>query len=54
VLTNFTGSWHTVYAVGCGMNIVAALLGFFVLRPIINERLKPTARPSPSQMPLAA
>jgi OFA family oxalate/formate antiporter-like MFS transporter len=39
VLTHFTGSWHTVYIVGCGMNVIAALLGFFVLRPIINARL---------------
>jgi len=54
VLTSLTGSWHTVYAVGCGMNVVAALLGFFVLRPIINERLKPAAKPASSQMPLAA
>lgn len=40
VLTQTTGNWHLVYAVGCGMNVVAALLGFFVLKPIINERLK--------------
>ncbi len=40
VLTHFTGSWHAVYAIGCGMNVVAALLGFLVLRPIINSRLK--------------
>ncbi len=40
VLTHATGSWHAVYAVGCGMNVVAALLGFFVLRPTINARLK--------------
>jgi len=39
VLTSFTGSWHAVYAVGCAMNVVAALLGFFVLKPIINSRL---------------
>ena len=39
VLTHYTGSWHAVYVVGCGMNVVAALLGFFVLRPIINARL---------------
>jgi MFS transporter, OFA family, oxalate/formate antiporter len=39
VLTHFTGSWHAVYAVGGGMNAVAALLGFFVLRPLINRRL---------------
>jgi OFA family oxalate/formate antiporter-like MFS transporter len=40
VLTHATGSWVAVYAVGCGMNVVAALLGFFVLRPVINARLK--------------
>jgi OFA family oxalate/formate antiporter-like MFS transporter len=39
LLTHMTGSWHAVYAVGCGMNVVAALLGFFVLRPVINSRL---------------
>ncbi|MGN6462982.1 MAG: oxalate/formate MFS antiporter [Pseudolabrys sp.] len=45
VLTAYTGSWHAVYVVGCGMNVVAALLGFFVLRPMINRRLQPaTAR----------
>ncbi|MGH7097821.1 MAG: oxalate/formate MFS antiporter [Stellaceae bacterium] len=40
ILTAMTGSWHAVYAVGCGMNVIAALLGFFVLRPVINTRLK--------------
>jgi OFA family oxalate/formate antiporter-like MFS transporter len=40
VLTHATGSWHAVYALGCVMNVVAALLGFFVLRPVINQRLK--------------
>jgi OFA family oxalate/formate antiporter-like MFS transporter len=40
VLTHYTGSWHAVYGVGCGMNVVAALLGFFVLRPLIKARLR--------------
>ncbi|HXS39789.1 MAG TPA: oxalate/formate MFS antiporter [Stellaceae bacterium] len=40
LLSQATGSWHAVYAVGCLMNLTAALLGFFVLRPIINSRLK--------------
>jgi MFS transporter, OFA family, oxalate/formate antiporter len=40
VLTHFTGSWHAVYTVGCLMNVVAVILGFFVLRPVINARLK--------------
>jgi OFA family oxalate/formate antiporter-like MFS transporter len=39
VLTHATGSWHAVYTVGCVMNVVAALLGWFVLRPVINTRL---------------
>ncbi len=45
VLTHVTGSWHAVYAVGCGMNVVAALLGFFVLRPVINSRLSSRSSP---------
>jgi OFA family oxalate/formate antiporter-like MFS transporter len=40
LLSQATGSWHAVYAVGCLMNVTAALLGFFVLRPVINSRLK--------------
>jgi MFS transporter, OFA family, oxalate/formate antiporter len=40
ILTHATGSWHAVYTVGCLMNVAAALLGFFVLRPAINARLK--------------
>src|SRR5262249_22950076 len=45
VLTHFTGSWHAVYAVGCVMNAVAALLGFFVLKPLIKSRLTTAPRP---------
>src|SRR5579883_1297057 len=41
VLTHATGSWHAVYAVGTGMNVLAALLGFFVLRPVIKARIGP-------------
>jgi OFA family oxalate/formate antiporter-like MFS transporter len=44
VLTHATGSWHAVYAVGCGMNVLAALLGFFVLKPVIKARLAAPAR----------
>ncbi|MFZ2067420.1 MAG: oxalate/formate MFS antiporter [Xanthobacteraceae bacterium] len=40
LLTHYTGSWHTVYGIGCGMNALAAILGFFVLKPMINARLK--------------
>src|SRR5262249_18384783 len=45
VLTHYTGSWHAVYAVGCAMNAIAALLGFFVLKPLIKSRLA-TPRPA--------
>jgi OFA family oxalate/formate antiporter-like MFS transporter len=41
LLTHITGSWHAVYVIGCGMNVAAALIGFFVLRPVIKARLKP-------------
>jgi MFS transporter, OFA family, oxalate/formate antiporter len=46
VLTHATGNWHAVYAVGCGMNVLAALLDFFVLKPIIKARLAPPSRPA--------
>jgi len=52
VLTHATGSWHAVYAIGCLMNLVAALLGFFVLRPLINARLKAPAELAREQAPL--
>ncbi len=52
VLTHMTGSWHAVYAVGCAMNAVAALLGFFVLRPVINARLKSQPQAADSGRPL--
>jgi len=48
VLTHATGSWHAVYTVGCAMNVIAVLLGFFVLRPAINARLKPASEVAPS------
>jgi len=54
VLTAYTGSWHAVYVVGCGMNVVAALLGFFVLRPIINQRLRPAVTPGEARTLAAA
>ena len=53
VLTHYTGSWHAVYTIGCLMNVAAALLGFFVLRPIINERLKSSKELAESQIQLA-
>jgi OFA family oxalate/formate antiporter-like MFS transporter len=40
LLTHRTGSWHAVYIIGCIMGAVAALLAFFVLKPVINARLR--------------
>ena len=45
VLTHATGSWHAVYALGCGMNVLAAILGFFVLKPVIKARLSAVPKP---------
>ena len=53
VLTHFTGSWHAVYAAGCVMNAIAALLGFFVLKPLINSRLTTARPPAPVELPRA-
>jgi OFA family oxalate/formate antiporter-like MFS transporter len=38
-----TGSWQMVFAIAVGMNVVAALLGLAVLRPLRAARLKPLA-----------
>jgi MFS transporter, OFA family, oxalate/formate antiporter len=54
VLTHLTGSWHAVYTVGCIMNVIAALLGFFVLRPIINARLKNVRELAAAALPRGA
>ena len=51
VLTYYTGNWHAVYAVGCAMNVVAALLGFFVLRPVINVQFAPAGELRRRQLP---
>ena len=53
LLTHATGNWHAVYALGCAMNLLAALLGFFVLRPVINARLK-HGRGAAAAMPAGA
>ncbi|CAM2976913.1 MULTISPECIES: oxalate/formate MFS antiporter [Methylobacterium] len=34
VLTTMTGSWYTVFLVAAGLNILAALLALFVLKPM--------------------
>jgi MFS transporter, OFA family, oxalate/formate antiporter len=34
VLTAATGNWHAVFLVACGANAIAALMAWFVLRPM--------------------
>jgi len=41
VITNATGSWHTVFYVAAALNIVAAVMALFVLKPM---RIKAVAQ----------
>ncbi|MHC2108108.1 MULTISPECIES: oxalate/formate MFS antiporter [unclassified Methylobacterium] len=51
VLTTMTGSWHTVFLVAAGLNILAALLALFVLKPM---RAAYTKAPQTSLAPVLA
>ena len=58
VITAMTGSWEAVFFVGCGMNAVAALLAWFVLKPMrkkfMDEAEKMAPRPAGSPIDLNA
>ena len=52
VLVAYTGGWHAVFLVAAGMNAIAALMAWFVLRPMRRARFQKlesatTAMPSP-------
>ena len=54
VLTAATGNWHAVFVVAAAMNVVAALLAWFVLRPMrraVIERSLHGAEPAPVLQP---
>jgi MFS transporter, OFA family, oxalate/formate antiporter len=54
VLTAATGNWHAVFVVAAGMNIVAALLAWFVLRPmrrLVIERSLQGGELAPAMQP---
>jgi OFA family oxalate/formate antiporter-like MFS transporter len=54
VLTEATGSWHAVFITAAVMNIVAALLAWFVLRPMrrrVIEQTKLAAAPQGAPQP---
>jgi MFS transporter, OFA family, oxalate/formate antiporter len=46
VLTAATGNWHAVFMVAAGMNIAAALLAWFVLRPMRRKVIEASATES--------
>ncbi|MDE2628912.1 MAG: oxalate/formate MFS antiporter [Burkholderiales bacterium] len=43
ILTAATGNWHAVFMVAAGMNIAAALLAWFVLRPMRRKLIDASA-----------
>jgi MFS transporter, OFA family, oxalate/formate antiporter len=51
VLTNATGSWHAVFYVAAVLNIVAALMAMFVLKPLRIRALAGSEAPAPSPSP---
>ena len=40
VLVASTGSWHAVFIVGSAMNMIAALMAWFVLRPMRRAHIE--------------
>jgi OFA family oxalate/formate antiporter-like MFS transporter len=40
VLTAMTGNWHAVFIVGSVMNMIAALMAWFVLRPMRRKHIE--------------
>ncbi|HEX8166263.1 MAG TPA: oxalate/formate MFS antiporter [Beijerinckiaceae bacterium] len=54
VLTTMTGSWHAVFLAAAALNIVAALMAIFVLKPMRKAYVKPADAPAaPATTPLA-
>ena len=52
VLTNATGSWHAVFYVAAVLNIVAAMMALFVLKPLrIRTMERAVAGPARSAVP---
>jgi MFS transporter, OFA family, oxalate/formate antiporter len=44
-LTEWTGSWHLVFLIAAGLNIVTALLAIFVLRPLRRKYAEANGNP---------
>ena len=46
VLTTMTGSWHAVFLAAAALNIVAALMAIFVLKPMRKGYVRPADAPA--------
>ena len=51
IITAATGSWEAVFFVGCGMNAVAALMAWYVLRPMRKKFMDDAAITQEVQSP---
>jgi OFA family oxalate/formate antiporter-like MFS transporter len=51
VLTAATGNWHAVFVVASALNIVAALLAWFVLRPMRRAVIERSSQSIPAATP---
>ena len=58
VLTTMTGSWHAVFLAAAALNIVAALMAIFVLKPMrkgyVRSADEPAAAPATTGLARAA
>jgi OFA family oxalate/formate antiporter-like MFS transporter len=54
VLVSATGNWHAVFVVAALMNAAAALMAWFVLRPMRRAHLGQAAVPEPGVVPARA
>ena len=48
VLTAATGNWHAVFVVASALNIIAALTGWFVLRPMRRATIERSSQSVPA------
>ncbi|MDB5909698.1 MAG: oxlT, partial [Massilia sp.] len=46
VIAATTGSWEAVFFVGCGLNAVAALMAWFVLKPMRKKFMDTAVTPA--------
>jgi OFA family oxalate/formate antiporter-like MFS transporter len=54
MLTAATGNWHAVFVVASVMNGVAALMAYFVLKPLRKTQIETVNRSAPAQASAAA